>query len=249
VSDTPPLTVDVTHTLGEFRLDVSFQVQGGLAVIVGPSGAGKTLTLSLIAGLIRPQRGTITVAGEVVADHARNLHVRTQDRRVGMVFQDGLLLPHRTVRDNVALAVRDGDRNRRRHDANAWLARVGAADLAGRHPGELSGGQRQRVALARALAGGPRLLLLDEPLSALDPPVRAELREVVRDVVDTSGVPALFITHDPAEAEALADTLITFDHGTVVRVDRRRQPGRRGPGPDADAQAASAGAANRAPHR
>jgi molybdate transport system ATP-binding protein len=231
VSDTPPLTVDVTHTLGEFRLDVAFQVQAGLAVIVGPSGAGKTLTLSLIAGLIRPQRGIITVAGEVVADHTRNLHVPTQDRRVGMVFQDGLLLPHRTVRDNVALAVRNGERARRRHDAESWLERVGASDLAGRHPAELSGGQRQRVALARALAGRPRLLLLDEPLSALDPPVRAELRGVVQDVVDTSEVPALFITHDPAEAEALADTLITYDHGTVVAVDRRRHPGHRGPGP------------------
>lgn len=217
----PALAVDVSHTLGEFRLAASFTVERGLAVIVGPSGAGKSLTLAIVAGLVRPDNGTVTIAGEVVADGDRDVHVRTQDRHLGMVFQDGLLLPHRTVRDNVALAVRRADRHIRREQAGAWLDRVGAADLSARHPRELSGGQRQRVALARALAGEPRLLLLDEPLSAIDLAVRTELRALIRDVVDQTDVPALLITHDQAEADELADTLITYAHGSVVGVEHR----------------------------
>jgi molybdate transport system ATP-binding protein len=225
VTATPPaVEVDVGHALGEFRLEASFAVGPGLAVIVGPSGSGKSLTLALVAGLARPDRGTITIAGGVVADAGTGLHVRTQERRVGMVFQDALLLPHRHVLDNVALAVRQGDRRTRRRVALGWLGRVGAGDLAARHPGRLSGGQRQRVALARALAGEPRLLLLDEPFSALDQPTRRELRHLVRRVVDETGVPALFVTHDPAEADELADTRITYDHGTVVAVEHPAVP-------------------------
>lgn len=219
----PALAVEVSHTLGEFHLEVEFCVDGGLAVITGPSGSGKSLTLALVAGLARPDHGTITIAGDVVADSDTGVHVRSQDRQLGMVFQDGLLLPHRTVRDNVALAVRDGDRHTRRDQAGRWLDRVGAAELSARRPRELSGGQRQRVALARALAGRPRVLLLDEPFSALDHPVRVDLRALVRDVVDSTGVPALFITHDQAEAYELADTLITYDHGSVAGIHRHTQ--------------------------
>ncbi|MCC5951455.1 MAG: ATP-binding cassette domain-containing protein [Acidimicrobiia bacterium] len=215
------MAVDVAHRLGGFHLDVAFTVDDGIAVIVGPSGAGKSLTLALVAGLARPDSGTIAVAGEVVADGDRGVHVRTQDRRLGMVFQDGVLLPHRTVADNVALAVRHGDRRTRRHEATGWLEKVGAGDWSARRPGELSGGQRQRVALARALAGEPRLLLLDEPFSALDQPVRVDLRALVREVVSSARVPALFITHDEAEAEELADVLIAYDHGTVASIERR----------------------------
>ncbi len=226
----PALAVDVRHTLGEFHLDTTFAVDAGLAVIVGPSGAGKSLTLALVAGLARPDHGTIAIDGHVVADGSAGVHVRTQDRRVGMVFQDGLLLAHRTVTDNVALAVRDGDRRTRRQVAVDWLDQVGAGALATRLPRQLSGGQRQRVALARALAGRPRLLLLDEPFSALDQPTRRDLRRLVRRVVDTAGVPALFVTHDRAEADELADTLITYAHGSVASTERRTPPGAPAPG-------------------
>jgi molybdate transport system ATP-binding protein len=200
-----------------------------MSVLFGPSGAGKSLTLSLIAGLTRPDTGTISINGRVVTDCAHRLLVSPQDRRVGMVFQDGLLLPHRSVLDNVALAVRQASgRRERRAVARSWLERVGAEAWANRRPGSLSGGQRQRVALARGLAGEPEIALLDEPLSALDYAVRRELRTLIREVVLTSGVPALIVTHDVEEAEELGDTIISYNEGRVIGtriVDRSADPG------------------------
>ena len=214
---TTALDVTVTRRIGEFDLDVAFSVESGISVLFGPSGAGKSLTLALIAGLLRPDTGTIAINGTVVTDSDRRLYVSTQDRRVGMVFQDGLLLPHRTVLDNVALAVRQmSGRRARRALARTWLERVGAAELADRRPASLSGGQRQRVALARGLAGDPALVLLDEPLSSLDSAVRAELGTLIRDVIISSNVPALLVTHDDAEAEELGDVVIAYDNGRVI---------------------------------
>jgi molybdate transport system ATP-binding protein len=214
---TTALDVAVTRRIGEFELDVAFTVESGISVLFGPSGAGKSLTLALIAGLLRPDTGTIEINGRVVTDCARHLYVSTQERRVGMVFQDGLLLPHRSVLDNVALAVRQASgRRARREVALSWLERVGAEELADRRPVSLSGGQRQRVALARGLAGDPALVLLDEPLSALDSAVRRELRSLIREVIITSGVPAVLVTHDIEEAEELADVVIAYDIGRVT---------------------------------
>lgn len=233
---TAALEVAVARRIGGFDLDVAFRVESGLLVLFGPSGAGKSLTLALIAGLIRPDRGTIAISGRTVTDCARRLHVSTQDRRIGMVFQDGLLLPHRSVLDNVALAARQATgRRARRAVARSWLERVGALELADRRPGSLSGGQRQRVALARGLAGSPSLVLLDEPLSALDLTVRRELRELIRQVLVSSGVPAVLVTHDADEAEGLGDVIISYDSGRVVgeRVVKRsagRASGSEAPG-------------------
>jgi molybdate transport system ATP-binding protein len=229
---TAAVVIDVTRRIGAFELSAAFTVESGLAVLSGPSGSGKSLTLALIAGLLRPDAGSIAMAGRVVSDTAQKIHVSTQDRRVGMVFQDGLLLPHRSVRDNVALAVRQvSGRRERRAIADDWLERVGAAELAMRRPGSLSGGQRQRVALARGLAGEPALLLLDEPLSALDLAVRRELRQLIRDVITNSGVPSVLVTHDAEEAEVLADVVVEYDDGFVVGtrlVDRSAEPSARG---------------------
>jgi molybdate transport system ATP-binding protein len=214
---TAALEVAVTRRIGEFDLDVAFTVESGISVLFGPSGAGKTLTLALIAGLLRPDTGTIVINGHVVTDCARRIHVSPQGRRIGMVFQDGLLLPHRSVLDNVALAVRQaGRRQARRGIARAWLERVGAEELADRRPASLSGGQRQRVALARGLAGDPALVLLDEPLSALDSAVRREMRTLIRGVIVSSGVPALLVTHDAEEAEELGDMVIAYNDGRVT---------------------------------
>lgn len=214
---TPVLEVDVDHRVGDFRLQACFGVESGTAVLFGPSGAGKSLTVALVAGLVRPSEGSIRIGGELVADAATGLHVPTQRRRIGMVFQDGLLLPHRTALENVVLAVREPvDRADRRRVATEWLDRVGAAELADRRPGSLSGGQRQRVALARGLAGSPALLLLDEPLSSLDVEVRVELQQLIRDVVTSTSTPTLVVTHDHAEALSLGDVIITYEHGRVV---------------------------------
>jgi molybdate transport system ATP-binding protein len=211
------LDVAVARKIGEFDLDVTFRLESGILVLFGPSGAGKSLTLSLIAGLLRPDAGTIAISGDVVTDTARGLFVSPQQRRIGMVFQDGLLMPHRTVLDNVALAVRQASgRGPRRVIARSWLERVGAEDLAHRRPGSLSGGQRQRVALARGLAGEPSLVLLDEPLSALDHEVRLELRSLIRDVIVSSDIPAVLVTHDADEADELGDVVIAYNDGRVT---------------------------------
>jgi molybdate transport system ATP-binding protein len=214
---TAALEVTVARHIGDFDLDVAFTVESGMSVLFGPSGAGKSLTLSLIAGLIRPDAGTIVINGQVMTDSARRIYVSPQRRRIGMVFQDGLLLPHRSVLDNVALAVRQtSGRRARRAVARSWLERVGAEEFAGRQPGSLSGGQRQRVALARGLAGDPALVLLDEPLSALDAAVRGELRKLIREVIISSGVPAVLVTHDREEADQLGDVVIAYNEGRVM---------------------------------
>jgi molybdate transport system ATP-binding protein len=210
------LTVDARARVGEFHLDARFTLPSGLTVLFGPSGAGKTRLLRLIAGLDTPRDGRIGLDGEVFDDVPAKVHRPVHDRRIGMVFQQPYLLPHRTVLANVALAVRDTDRTTRRDRAHELLDRTDATSFAGRRPGQLSGGQRQRVSLARALAGEPHLLLLDEPFNALDHPVRRQLRGLVRDLVDQAGVPALFVTHDTDELAALADHVLFADHGRIT---------------------------------
>jgi molybdate transport system ATP-binding protein len=232
---TSALKVAVTRRIGEFDLDVAFTVESGISVLFGPSGAGKSLTLSLVAGLLRPDTGIVEINGREVTDCARHLYVSTQDRRIGMVFQDGLLLPHRTVLDNVALAVRQAKgRKARRAIARSWLERVGAEAFAERRPHSLSGGQRQRVALARGLAGDPALVLLDEPLSALDAEVRRELRSLIREVIISSGIPAVLVTHDSEEADELGDVVIAYKEGRVSgqhTVEHPREPEPQGEAP------------------
>jgi ABC-type sulfate/molybdate transport systems ATPase subunit len=206
------------HELGEFRLEVDIQAGPGLNVLFGPSGAGKSTLLALIAGLQRPSSGTIALHGRTLTDTAAAVHVPSQERRIGMVFQEPLLLPHRSALANVALAVRDDDRHRRRAGAHDWLDRVGMASFATRRPGQLSGGQQQRVALARALAGDPELLLFDEPFSSLDDSVRRQLRGLVHDLVACEQLTALFVTHDHTELLDLADRVVLAEHGRIVTV-------------------------------
>jgi molybdate transport system ATP-binding protein len=213
--------VDAVVTAGDFTVRACFELtaeQGPVVALFGPSGSGKSLTLALLAGLLRPESGTVALAGRTVADAAAGLHVRTQDRRVGMVFQEALLLPHRTVLDNVALAVRSGSRTQRRERALSELERVGAARLASASPRTLSGGERQRTALARALAADPQLLLLDEPLSALDQSTRVQLRGLLRRVVIERAVPTVLVTHDLDEVRALADTVVRYEPGRTLQV-------------------------------
>jgi molybdate transport system ATP-binding protein len=211
------LEVTAQRRHGGFLLDASFRSASLATVIVGPSGGGKTSILRAVAGLDRLDAGAIRIDGEVLSDVAEGHHVRARDRHVGLVTQASTLLPHLTAERNVAMAVRSGDRRARRAVARRWLVRTGAGELAGRRPNGLSGGQQQRIALARALAGEPRLLLLDEPFSALDAPSRTAARRLVRELVRETGTPMLLVTHDPTEALTMAGHLVVVEDGRVTQ--------------------------------
>lgn len=215
-SPTPSMTASFTTTAGAFTVTAEFTACPGITALFGPSGSGKSVTLATIAGLLRPVSGLINVAGTVVADPARRLHVRTQDRRLGMVFQHPALLPHRDPLENVALAVHHGTRTQRREIARGWLEQVHADHLAEAPTRTLSGGEQQRVALARALAGKPRLLLLDEPFSALDQRTRQSLRQLVRELVDTHQLTGILVTHDLDDIAHLANRVVLYEPGFTV---------------------------------
>jgi molybdate transport system ATP-binding protein len=189
-----------------------------VTVLFGPSGSGKTTVLRALAGLDRPDAGAITFDGERWWDAASGRFVPPQARRVGLLFQDHALFPHLTVAANVAYGLRGMERAEREARVAEVAGRFGVADLLGRRPGQLSGGQRQRVALARALAPRPRLLLLDEPLSALDAPAREALRGELRQHLERAGIPAIVVTHDRVEALALGDRLAVIVDGAIRQV-------------------------------
>jgi molybdate transport system ATP-binding protein len=199
---------------GNFTLEAAFKVsQHEVLGVIGPNGAGKTTLLRALAGLTPLTSGHITL-GDRSLDA-----VPVEDRQIGVVFQDYLLFPHLSALENVAygLRVRGKPKAAARATARDWLERFGLAEYAGRRPGQLSGGQAQRVALARALAFGPELLLLDEPLSALDAGTRLRLRTELRAHLTSYGGPSLVITHDPVEAMILADRLVVLDGGRIVQ--------------------------------
>ena len=210
------LTVDIRVEVPNFGVDATFSAATGITVLSGPSGSGKSLTLAAIAGTLRPARGVIRVDNVVLADVEGGVHVRSQDRRLGVVYQHAALLDHRSPLDNVMLAVREGDEASRRSTALALLERVGAAGLARAKSRLLSGGERQRVALARAMAGAPRLLLLDEPFSSLDASSRAEMRRLLKALVVEHQLIALVVTHDQADVDALADRVVVYEPGRTV---------------------------------
>lgn len=207
---------------GSFRLDASVTVAPGEVLgVLGPNGAGKTTLLRALCGLDALTSGSITLRGVVLDDAATGAFVPTESRPVGMVFQDYRLFPHLDVRDNVAFAALAGGAGRRRARAGAdtWLERFDLTALAHRRPHEISGGQAQRVALARALAADPGLLLLDEPLSALDARARLDVRAQLRSHIGEFAGPTLIITHDPLEAMVMTDRLVVIEDGRVVQDD------------------------------
>jgi molybdate transport system ATP-binding protein len=214
------LDASIRLTLGPLDLDMDLSIdEGEVVALLGPNGAGKTTLLRAIAGLAPFRSGHVRLDGKVLEDTATNQYVPTERRPIGFVFQDYLLFPHFNVLDNVAFGLRSRGmpRGAATEKAFEWLDRVGLKSFARAKPAELSGGQRQRVALARALAPDPRLLLLDEPLAALDVTTRAEVRrDLKRHLASFQGV-RLVVTHDPLEAVALADRLIVMENGRLVQ--------------------------------
>ncbi|MCB0874804.1 MAG: ABC transporter ATP-binding protein [Solirubrobacterales bacterium] len=211
------LTAELVKARGAFRLDAGLEVgRGERLALVGPSGSGKSTLLRLIAGLLDPDAGLISLGGEPWFDSGAGKNVPAERRGIGFVFQDYALFPHMAAWRNVAYGL-PGRRRSRRAAAVAGLGRLGLADRSEAVPADLSGGERQRVALARALAAEPRLLLLDEPLSALDARTRAAAARELASVLDTAAVPAIVVTHDFAEAAQLADSVAVLDRGRIIQ--------------------------------
>jgi molybdate transport system ATP-binding protein len=210
------LRVDVTKQLGEFSLQVAFTSDGRVTGLFGASGAGKTSLINIIAGLLRPDRGTIAIDTETLDDTATHTHVPAYRRRIGYVFQDARLFPHLDVRQNLDY----GRRMNRLADDPAQRKRVtDLLDIGGlldRRPGQLSGGERQRVALGRALLAQPRLLLLDEPLGSLDEERKIEILPYLVRLRDEAGIPMVYVSHDVDEMRQLATQVVMLKRGRVT---------------------------------
>jgi molybdate transport system ATP-binding protein len=210
------LRVDVSKRLGEFTIDASFASEGRVTGLFGASGAGKTSLVNMIAGLLRPDRGSIVVDGETLDDANKGSHVPVHQRRIGYVFQDARLFPHLDVRGNLDYGRK---MNRLTQDAALWrrvtdLLDIG--DLLDRRPGKLSGGERQRVALGRALLSQPRLLLLDEPLGSLDEERKEEILPYLIRLRDEAGIPMVYVSHDAFEMRKLASHIVMLRRGRVI---------------------------------
>ncbi len=214
--------IDIEKRIGDFHLQPAFEAGSELVVLFGPSGSGKSLTLQAVAGLLKPDAGRIELpGGEVAFDAGSRRNLPPQSRNIGYVVQELALFPHMTARQNIKFALAGWPRERRGERVRYLVELLGLDGLEERRPRQLSGGQQQRVALARALAREPSLLLLDEPFSALEAPLRAALRREVASVRRRLDLTALFVTHDLAEAYALADRIVVYDGGRVLQEGSR----------------------------
>lgn len=214
------LEVSVKKKLGDkksvgLKLDVSFAVENGITVLLGASGSGKTTLLKLIAGILAPDEGIIKVGGQTYFDSNLKVNLAVQKRRVGYVFQNYALFPHLTAVQNIAYGIKDGSTNKT-DAALSILATFKLEKLKNRLPREMSGGEQQRIALARALASEPAVVLLDEPLSAVDISTRIDLLDEIEAAQHRTNVPFIYVTHNEMEAARLAKQRITLEQGHII---------------------------------
>jgi molybdate transport system ATP-binding protein len=210
------LNVDVEKTLGEFSISAKFESESGATVLFGPSGAGKTSVINMIAGLLKPDRGRIALDGEALFDSTARIDIPASRRRIGYVFQEGRLFPHLSVKHNLDYGRWMGGYAA---DPAAFAHAVDLLDigpLLARRPGKLSGGERQRVAVGRALLMRPRLLLLDEPLASLDAARKADILPYFERLRDEANVPMIYVSHDAAEVRRIASRVVRLDGGKVT---------------------------------
>ncbi len=212
------LTLALRHAFPGFSMDLAFEAPAGVTALFGASGSGKSTVLNAVAGLLRPDEGRIAVDGQVLTDTARRIHVPPHRRRLGVIFQDGRLFPHLSVRQNLRYGRWFAPRQARTTPEAAVVEMLGIGALLDRAPATLSGGERQRVAIGRALLAEPRLILADEPLSALDEDRKAEIMPYLERLRDDLRVPMLYVSHSPSEVARIATTVVVLEAGRLARI-------------------------------
>ena len=210
------LALEVEKQLGALRLAVRFQIAGGVTALFGPSGAGKTSLVNMIAGLLKPDRGCIMLDNTILFDAAKAINVPPHRRQIGYVFQEGRLFPHLSVRQNLDYGRRMSGRGRDPTEFERIAALLGITNLLQRRPRMLSGGERQRVAIGRALLMQPRLLLLDEPLASLDAGHKGEILPYLVRLRDEAAIPMVYVSHIAAEVRQIATSVVRLDEGRVL---------------------------------
>ncbi len=216
--DAPALSVSAFQKRGDFTLDVAFESDSALTALFGPSGSGKTSVLNMIAGVQRPDRGRIVVAGHILTDSEKRIFVPPHRRRVGFVFQDAQLFPHLTVEQNIKFGQWFTRSERNGLPLEAIVDILGIGSLLKRRPATLSGGEKHRVALARALLSSPRILLMDEPLAGLDDARRDEIMSLIERIRDEFAIPIAYVTHSVDEVRRLASRVVRIVAGRVTAV-------------------------------
>jgi len=209
------ISVRIRHTFDRSTLDIDLSLTGGLTALLGPSGAGKTRTLDVIAGVFRPDHAMVTIDDETLADTARGLWTPAHRRRVGYVFQDARLFPHLTVRQNLEYGRWFARRRGGHHSLPEVVDLLGLEQLLSRHPARLSGGEARRVSLGRALLSAPRLLLLDEPLGSLEVARRQEILPYLDALIARHRIPVIYVTHDWEEVRCRAQQIVHIEAGRV----------------------------------
>jgi len=212
------LQVSLKKKVNGFSLDIGWEIGNELTVLFGFSGAGKSMTLQLIAGLMKPDKGSVILDDTVYYDSSTKTDFPPQDRPFGYVFQNLALFPHMTATENILYGAPLTSKRQKMDRAREIISTFKLTGLEDRYPNEISGGQKQRVAIARALIRQPRILLLDEPFSSLDRPLRLEMRRFMIEVKKEFNIPVVMVTHDFEEASAIADKVIIYEHGRIAQI-------------------------------